>query len=174
MMRASFRPPAAILLMAGTLALAESGLQAASVTKRIDFEDLRTAQPFENADGAAENPASIELTGYMLPSDQEGGLVYEFMLVAQPGACSHVAPPPANQVVRVIPDEPFTATRIYQPVRVTGTLLSEHNKAQLYVLDGVRIVESGFRISSAEVAGVSDGPASLPRGTNSPWRFLDN
>jgi hypothetical protein len=94
------------------------------------------------------------------------------MLFALPGACSHVAPPPANQVVRVIPDEPFEAKRMYQSVRVTGTLLTEHNKAQLYVLDGVRIVESGFRISSAAVEGVDIKPYALPKSGNSPWRFL--
>ncbi|MBO6716411.1 MAG: DUF3299 domain-containing protein [Rhizobiaceae bacterium] len=121
---------------------------------------------------ASQSEQRIELHGFMLPADREGALVYEFMLFASPGACSHVAPPPPNQVVRVIPDKPFPADRMYQSVRVTGALMTESNKAQLYVLDGVRIVESGFRISSATVESVDVEPSVAPRSGRSPWRFL--
>lgn len=44
----------------------------------------------------------IELTGFVLPIDQEGDLVYEFMLVPWAGACSHMPSPPPNQLVRVV------------------------------------------------------------------------
>lgn len=154
--------------------MAATSLEAMPATKRIGFEELRaiSASAGEAGGSPLTGEASVELTGYMLPADQEGDLVYEFMLFARPGACSHATPPPPDQVVRIVPDQPFKVERIYQSVRVTGTLLSEHNKAQLYVLDGVRVVESAFRISSATVEGVEIAPATQPRVGKSPWGFL--
>ena len=146
------------------------GIHALPATQALGFEDLR------RIDGAATAPApaNVEVRGFMLPADQEGDLVYEFMLVAAPGACSHVAPPPANQVVRVIPDEPFPAEHMYQAVSVSGTLLTEHNKAQLFVLDGVREVESAFRISAADVAAIDMPPPAPRAASRSPWSKLEN
>jgi hypothetical protein len=155
-------------------AVAATSLEAMPAAKRIGFDELRGISASADKTGGTivAGETSVELTGYMLPADQEGGLVYEFMLFATPGACSHAAPPPPDQVVRIIPDQPFEAERMYQSVRVIGTLLSEHNKAQLYVLDGVRVVESAFRISSAAVEGVEIAPSTQPRGGKSPWSFL--
>ena len=152
-----------IVSLAFGLALAAGSLSAQPAAQRVGFDELRRI----DAD------AGVELRGFMLPADQEGDLVYEFLLFASPGACSHVAPPPANQVVRVIPDKPFHADHMYQSVSVSGALLSEHNKAQLYVLDGVRVVESAFRISQADVAAIDIAPPA-PGAAKSPWRKLEN
>jgi uncharacterized protein len=113
---------------------------------------------------------TIEITGFLLPSDREGALVYEFMLVPMAGACSHSRQPPPNQVVRVTPEQPFEAEKIYQIVTVKGTLEASFDKAQLFILDGVRVVESGYHIGSAAVdAGNAD---ALPAAVSSPWKFL--
>ncbi len=162
-----------ILLGAATTLSATAVLGAMPSVKRIGFEDLRRiSATTEESEPASSDNGAIELAGFMLPSDMEGELVYEFMLVSAPGACSHVAPPPANQVVRVIPDEPFAADHIYQLVRVSGQLENEHNLAQLHILDGVRTVESGFRISSADVTEIKAGPPTAPRTGKSPWKFM--
>ena len=166
MPRTDFRKVTPIALAIG---LAGSTLHALPANQRVGFDDLRRLDA-----AVAEAPRqNVELRGFMLPADQEGDLVYEFLLFAAPGACSHVAPPPANQVVRVIPDRPFHADHMYQSVSVSGTLLSEHNKAQLYVLDGVRVVESAFRISAAVVDAIDMRPPA-PRQQNSPWKRLEN
>lgn len=113
---------------------------------------------------------TVEITGFLLPSDSEGPLVYEFMLVPMAGACSHSRQPPPNQVVRVTPEQPFEAERIYQIVTVKGTLEPSFDKAQLFILDGVRVVESGYRIGSAAVN--ADNQDALPAVGSSPWKFL--
>lgn len=159
-------------LVGSVLLAALTGLHGAPAATRLGFDDLRRISA--TADAEPADGSSVELVGYMLPADQEGDLVYEFMLFRDPGACSHMAPPPANQIVRVIPDEPFAADRMYQSVRVTGTLVNEHNKAQLYVLDGVRVVESAFRISEAAVESVDIAPSARPRDGKSPWKFIKN
>ncbi|MEX0956194.1 MAG: DUF3299 domain-containing protein [Rhizobiaceae bacterium] len=174
MFRVLFTTASTAAIALAAWAIAATSLEAMPTAKRIGFDELRSI--YASAGEAGTTPfaseTSIELAGYMLPADQEGGLVYEFLLFARPGACSHTAAPPPDQVVRIIPDQPFEAGRMYQSVRVTGTLLSEHNKAQLYVLDGVRVVESAFRISSATVEGIEIAPSTQPRGGKSPWGFL--
>jgi hypothetical protein len=94
----------------------------------------------------------VQLTGFVLPIDQEGDLVYEFMLVPWAGACSHGASPPPNQMIHVFPEKPFRSTRIYEAVTVTGSLRPGLDKAQLFILDGTRVLTYGYNMSRAEVA----------------------
>lgn len=97
----------------------------------------------------------IELTGFVLPIDLDGDLVFEFMLVPRAGACSHIAPPPPNQLVRVVPDQPFRISRVYEPVTVVGSLRPGLDKAQLFILDGVRALDFGYSMSRAVVLKVT-------------------
>ncbi|WP_408962346.1 DUF3299 domain-containing protein [Neorhizobium sp. BETTINA12A] len=99
---------------------------------------------------------AVELTGFILPVDQDGDLVYEFMLVPWAGACSHSAAPPPNQLVHVVADEPFHLSRVYEVVTVTGNLRPGLDKAQLFIMDGVRVLDYGYSMSHAEVARATD------------------
>ena len=98
----------------------------------------------------------IELTGFILPIDQDGDLVYEFMLVPWAGACSHSAPPPPNQLVHVVSDEPFRLLRVYETITVTGSLRPGLDKTQLFIMDGVRVLDYGYSMSHAQVARATD------------------
>jgi len=88
----------------------------------------------------------ITLTGFMLPIDQDGDRVYEFMLVPWAGACSHSAPP-HQPTGACVSEEPFH----YEVVTVTGTLRPGMDKAQLFVLDGVQVLYYGCSMSHAHV-----------------------
>ena len=114
----------------------------------------------------------IELTGYLLPVDREGDLVYEFLLLPVSGLCSHMPPPPPNQAVHVFPAKPFKLAEIYEPVTISGTLKPELEKTQLIILDGVSVVESGYHIAKAEVAKADTVPDALPSRNATPWSFL--
>jgi hypothetical protein len=105
-----------------------------------------------------EEDRIVELTGFILPIDQDGDLVYEFMLVPWAGACSHSAPPPPNQLVHVVSDEPFRMSRVYEVITVTGSLRPGLDKAQLFIMDGVRVLDYGYSMSSAKVARVTGLP----------------
>lgn len=94
---------------------------------------------------------TIKLTGFILPIDQDGDLVHEFMLVPWAGACSHSAAPPPNQLVQVAAKEPFRMSKIYEVVTVTGSLRPGLDRAQLFIMDGVRVLDYGYRMSQAEV-----------------------
>ena len=48
--------------------------------------------------------------------------IREFLLVPYFGACVHMPPPPANQLIHVIPDQPIAAGLNMSPVWVNGVL----------------------------------------------------
>lgn len=116
----------------------------------------------------------VEISGYALPVDRDGDLVYEFMLVPVRGACSHVAPPPPNQVVLVTVSEPVSMDRAYDRVSVSGRLKPGLEKTQLFIMDGVRVIESGYSLGNARVAKVGGDTDDAPRPAAQPWKFLEN
>ncbi len=81
--------------------------------------------------GAAPPPAPVvqsldgkrvHIGGYVVPLDFEATRVKEFLLVPFVGACIHVPPPPANQIVYVKAEQGFDVKATFEPVWVTGTL----------------------------------------------------
>lgn len=64
----------------------------------------------------------VHIGGYVVPLDFEATRVKEFLLVPFVGACIHVPPPPANQIVYVQAEQGFDIKGTFDPVWVTGTL----------------------------------------------------
>lgn len=116
---------------------------------------------------------TVQLAGYALPVDRDGDLVYQFLLVPWTGACSHMPTPPPNQIVLVTPAHPYTMSEAYQPVSVTGALKPGMEKSQLFILDGVSVIQSGYTVRKAEVVGVDKVPDTITLPANSPWSFLN-
>ena len=73
----------------------------------------------------ALNGQHVKIGGYVVPLDFESTNVKEFLLVPFVGACIHVPPPPANQIVYVKADKGFEIAGQFDPVWVTGTLKTE-------------------------------------------------
>ena len=176
--------------LAAALVFAATGADAAADVAHILWKDLRpTAQAVaEDANLpmiAAKLPdhgetlslnlqdKTIQLAGYALPVDRDGDLVYQFLLVPWTGACSHMPTPPPNQIVLVTPAHPYTMKEAYEPVAVTGVLKPGMEKSQLFILDGVSIVQSGYTVRKAEVASVDTVPDTVTLPINSPWSFLN-
>ena len=173
----------AVLLFVSTAA------DAAAETAHVFWKDLRPAtQAVEDAGLpmiAAKLPdhgetlsidledKTVQLAGYALPVDRDGDLVYQFLLVPWTGACSHMPTPPPNQIVLVTPAHPYTMSEAYQPVSVTGTLQPGMEKSQLFILDGVSVIQSGYTVRKAEVASVDTVPDTVTLPVNSPWSFLN-
>ncbi|MET2826774.1 DUF3299 domain-containing protein [Mesorhizobium shangrilense] len=176
---------AAVLLMAIVPA------KAMAETTQIFWKDLRPAtQSVAESAGlpmiAAKMPdhgetlsvnlqdRTIQLAGYALPVDRDGDLVYQFLLVPWTGACSHMPTPPPNQIVLVTPAQPYRMSQAYQPVSVTGALKPDMEKSQLFILDGVSIIQSGYTVRRAEVVSVESVPDTITLPVNSPWTILLN
>ena len=64
----------------------------------------------------------VRIPGFVVPLESDGKTIREFLLVPYFGACVHVPPPPANQLIHVIPDKPIPAGMNMSPVWVNGVL----------------------------------------------------
>ena len=64
----------------------------------------------------------VHIGGYVVPLDFDATRVKEFLLVPFVGACIHVPPPPANQIVYVKTEQGLDVQGTFDPVWVTGTL----------------------------------------------------
>ena len=64
----------------------------------------------------------IRLPGYLVPLEEVAAGHTEFLLVPYFGACIHTPPPPANQIVLVVPAKPVPGFRSMDTVWVSGVL----------------------------------------------------
>jgi hypothetical protein len=87
------------------------------------FGNLKGLQPPGGAIREDLDGAVIRMAGFITPLAFEGTRITEFLLVPYVGACIHVPPPPANQIVYVSEVKGFQpdAGLVY-PVWVTGIL----------------------------------------------------
>lgn len=85
----------------------------------------------------------VHIGGYIVPLDFDATRVKEFLLVPFVGACIHVPPPPANQIIYVKIDEGFDVQGTFDPVWVTGALKVTP------VFTG--LAEAGYRLEAEKV-----------------------
>jgi hypothetical protein len=98
------------------------------------------------ATNPALDKAEVTLSGYLIPSPQAPDGSYFGYLVPQVGMCSHLPPPPPNQLVRVrLLDDP-QGQSLYVPVQVSGLLRSEPSDATIFILDGDARMFSGWTL----------------------------
>ncbi len=114
-----------------------------------DQAPLNNQQPVSNGVRGDWNGQVVRLPGFVVPIDYSGTGVTAFILVPFVGACVHVPPPPANQLVFVTTSEPFESAGLYEAVNVIGMFgvssISTHLADIGYALsaDTVEPYESG-------------------------------
>jgi hypothetical protein len=64
----------------------------------------------------------VHIGGYVVPLNFDSTRVTDFLLVPFVGACIHVPPPPANQIIYVKVEHGLDVKGTFDPVWVTGTL----------------------------------------------------
>ena len=85
-----------------------------------DGPDLSSQQPASTGVRSDWNGQIVRLPGFIVPIETSGTAVTAFILAPFVGACIHVPPPPANQLVFVTTQEPYESQGLYAPVNVTG------------------------------------------------------
>lgn len=85
-----------------------------------DQAPLSSQQPASTGVRTDWNGQIVRLPGFVLPIDYDGTGVTAFILVPFVGACVHVPPPPANQLVFVTTETPHESKGLYEPVNVIG------------------------------------------------------
>lgn len=71
------------------------------------------------------NGRNVKIGGYIVPLDFEATNIKEFLLVPFVGACIHVPPPPANQIIYVKVAKGFEIGDMFDPVTVSGTIKTD-------------------------------------------------
>ena len=106
-----------------------------------------SSQPVSNGVRTDWNGETVRLPGFIVPIDYSGTGVTAFILVPFVGACVHVPPPPANQLVFVTTETPYESSGLYEPVNVIGMVGTSSLSTQLadiaYALSADRIEPYG-------------------------------
>jgi uncharacterized protein len=71
------------------------------------------------------NGKRVRIGGYAVPLDFEATTVKEFLLVPYVGACIHVPPPPADQIIYVKTEKGFAIGSPEDAITVTGTIRTD-------------------------------------------------
>src|SRR5450830_1735834 len=86
---------------------------------------------------------SIRIPGFVVSLEREGEALKEFLLVPYFGACIHVPPPPANQIIHVHSNKPVKNIRTMYAVWINGVLKVEHSDTMMgtavYSLASVKV-----------------------------------
>jgi len=123
-------------------AVGYAGLSDADPRAAAALKQLRDA--WDNAPlNTALDGQSIRIPGYIVPLEEGKAGISEFLLVPYFGACIHTPPPPANQVLHVLPRSAAKGFRSMDTVWVSGTLKLQRADTYMgisgYHLDAVKV-----------------------------------
>lgn len=93
---------------------------------------------------------AVRLPGYVVPLQTDKDGVREFLLVPYFGACIHMPPPPANQIVLVKLAQPAKQLRAMDTVWASGVLRLDRQPSDMGV--------SGYRLDAARVEAYRSPP----------------
>ncbi|WP_375749934.1 DUF3299 domain-containing protein [Vibrio sp. HN007] len=89
--------------------------------------------------------SNVKIPGFVIPLEGDSDTVSEFLLVPFLGACIHVPPPPANQIIYVKFEDGAPFQDLWDVVYITGTIKTESTMTDElgaesgYVIDGVSL-----------------------------------
>ncbi len=88
-----------------------------------NMEFMKEMQPQDgNEIAVGLNGKEVKIAGYITPLTFEGEKVVEFLFVPYLGACMHVPPPPANQIIYVSNASGLNAEYLDEPFWLSGKL----------------------------------------------------
>ncbi|SHE35845.1 hypothetical protein SAMN05444279_101287 [Ruegeria intermedia] len=88
----------------------------------------------------------VTLVGFAIPAPPEADGRAVAYLVPERGMCSHMPPPPPNQMIRVRLSNDWAPTLNHEPVRLTGRLVIDPSEQQMVVVDGLMPMRATFRL----------------------------
>lgn len=104
---------------------AEAWLAEADTIDHTGFEPPDPFQSFRTVDDL--DGETVRIPGFVVPVEtDERGNLKEFFLVPYFGACIHVPPPPANQIIYGRMTEPVPMVNIWDAFWMEGELEIEH------------------------------------------------
>lgn len=111
----------------------------------IDHSSFFMAEPFQSFVTIPElDGIKARIPGFVVPIETDGrGNLKEFFLVPFFGACIHVPPPPANQIIFARLREPIPMVNIWDAFWMEGVLnieeINNDTAASAYTMDVTRL-----------------------------------
>ena len=103
----------------------------------------------------ATNPvfdgAEVTISGFLISVPQAADGSRFGYLVPQVGMCSHLSPPPPNQLVRISLRADQQVESAYVPIRVSGLLRAEQNDTTVFIHDGESRMLSGWTLDAETI-----------------------
>jgi hypothetical protein len=144
-------------------ALVPQGWEPFKEFKDLNFQSMDDGDPKAMAmlkkmrdvwDSAPVNNAiigqQVRIPGFVVPLEDTKEGMKEFLLVPYFGACIHSPPPPANQIVHVLPKSPAKGLRSMDAVWITGTLATVRTDSFMGA--------ASYRIEAQSVAPYNEAP----------------
>jgi len=104
------------------------------------------------------NGQDVKVSGYVVPLDGTNEAISEFLLVPFQGACTHVPPPPANQIVYVKPKYPLLMDESWGVISVVGAMTAEGRTSGFGAV-GYQMLDSILiNFDESEYSGVATSP----------------
>ncbi|MCG7522790.1 DUF3299 domain-containing protein [Ruegeria sp. Ofav3-42] len=109
------------------------------------------------------NGQQVTISGFAIPAPPNSDGTKMAYLVPQLGMCSHLPPPPPNQLVRLRLSEGESAVRLYERMQVTGQIQIEQSSETVFVVDGLQKMEATWSLevaSSERLSTLQSNPHS--------------
>lgn len=104
-----------------------------------------------NAGNAALDGQSVSIAGFAIPAPLDADGTPTVYLVEVAGQCSHMPPPPPNQMVKVRLESGWTPEFMNQPVRLEGRLHLDPSERVFPIVDGDVAMKATWRLDASEV-----------------------
>ena len=131
--------------------LKEQGINADEVIALRD-EYMQTMKASAEAITTEFDGKKVRVPGFIVPLEfSEGMTATEFLLVPVAGACIHMPPPPANQIVKVSFPEGFQVQNVQYPVWVEGDFSSNKVTEEVYLVDGKSNLTMGYEMKASMI-----------------------
>ncbi|WP_109313044.1 DUF3299 domain-containing protein [Ruegeria sp. AU67] len=109
----------------------------------------------------------VAIGGFVIPAPRaEDGSAMAY-LVPEPGMCSHVPPPPPNQMVQLRIHGEWEPMNIYTPIVVSGRLEIDPSERQMVVVDGSVNMKASFTMDVTDVR--TPGFGGSPPPSSNAW-----
>ncbi|MEZ9745649.1 DUF3299 domain-containing protein [Vibrio splendidus] len=131
--------------------LKEQGVDADEMIALRD-EYMQTMKANAEAITTEFDGKKVRVPGFIVPLEfSEGMTATEFLLVPVAGACIHMPPPPANQIVRVSFPEGFQVQNVQYPVWVEGDFSSNKVTEEVFLVDGKSNLTMGYEMKASMI-----------------------
>ncbi|WP_171131112.1 MULTISPECIES: DUF3299 domain-containing protein [unclassified Ruegeria] len=94
---------------------------------------------------------TVSLGGFVIPAPRDEDGSQMAYIVPERGMCSHVPPPPPNQMVRLRLSDSWAPSTVYEPIVVTGQIRIDPTQKEMLVVDGPVLMNAAFTLKVDDV-----------------------